>query len=524
MTATALPGVDWPQVAQPGAGSHHDSASPAETQAGVKNAGDNIPPDFTSPVLLVVDGPSLAHRAYHAYGRPGTASMVDPTGRPIWAVYGFLKLLLGIIDRTDPDAIVVGFDDRTASVRREAYPEYKAGRGEKSDDLYAQLDQLPGLLVDLGVAVVVPAGLEADDVLATAAWSAEAVGWRCVVATSDKDSFGLISDRVTVLRLMSGLDNAVMMTPAALLEQYGLTPAQWPDYQALAGDASDNLPGVPGIGTKTAVKLLAECGTLDAAIADPAAARKAIKGYAAKLTAPGAAEAIALHRRITAPQPAGQIVPVRCRPAATGGQIVKALRRHHLPSLIDRAVAALSTAEALEDTPPPARPAPDTQVCSTPECVALIRMVWMESGGRMPVDADPNPAGNLAWAKSDLGWRMVVLADGQEPTDGRRWMSHFATCARPQDHRRPRRRHLGVVDQQTAAAAGALAELGAEPIAVATAPVQHRRGDVSVRAETRPCCTPGHDDGRPARLYPGGVFCDPCIDHQRAARGKGTSR
>lgn len=318
----------------------------------------------TPPVLLAVDGPSLAHRAFHAYER---SAMRDPDGRPVWAVYGFLALLAGIVDKVRPDAVLVGWDDRVGSARRDRYPDYKAGRAEKSPDLRPQLDDIDAVLAQLDVAQLTVPGLGADDVLASASARAEAAGWRCTVATSDKDSFALVTELTTVLRLVSGLDNAQEITPPALAELYGVRPDQWLDYAALVGDTSDNLSGVAGIGPKTAVRLLATCGTLDAALADPAAAEAAIgKAAAAKLASDQARHAIDRNRDLMAPVRNIDIDPGRCRPDVAAGTVAAVLRARHLPSLVDRVTAALCRHAAPTRSPtrghlsavPPPREAP----------------------------------------------------------------------------------------------------------------------------------------------------------------------
>jgi 5'-3' exonuclease len=233
--------------------------------------------------VLVVDGPSVAHRAYYAYE---STNLRLADGSPAWAVKGFLSLFGGIIKMVRPDAIVVGWDgDAAVSHRRALVPTYKANRGERDADLAHQLPRIPELLEQAGFTVIQPQGLEADDVLASVSATCEArQGVDCVVATSDRDSFGLISGRTTVLRLVSGLSNAVWMNPRQLLDEYGLRsqPSQYPDYAALRGDRSDNLPGVPGFGEKTAVKLLAAMGTVEAALADPAGTVAAVGKAAAR--------------------------------------------------------------------------------------------------------------------------------------------------------------------------------------------------------------------------------------------------
>jgi DNA polymerase-1 len=251
-----------------------------------------------TPILLAVDGNSLAHRAYHGYEKTGMA-MAD--GTPLWAVYGFLALLAGIAERVSPNGIVVGFDDHTSSVRKARCPQYKAQRLAKDPALYTQMACISALLLELGVEVIVPAGLEADDVVASAARTAEQAGWRCVVATSDRDSFGLISTDTTVLKLNSGLDNSDWFTPELLVSKYGVYPHQYLDYAALRGDSSDNLAGIRGVGERTAARLLGEFGTLDVAIRNEERLVACIgKALAAKILSPEGRVAIARNQDIMA--------------------------------------------------------------------------------------------------------------------------------------------------------------------------------------------------------------------------------
>lgn len=243
-----------------------------------------VSPATRPAVLLAVDGNSLAHRAFHAYEKSG---MTGSDGEPIFAVYGFLALLVGIVEKVaarhgGPRAIVVGFDDHINSVRKDSYPDYKANRSRKDESLYVQMDRIQELLLELGVSVVVAEGWEADDVVASAAETAEQDGWRCVIATSDRDSFQLISDQTDVLRLVSGLDNAQWLTPSELVTKYGVAPERYVEYAALRGDTSDNLPGVPGVGEKRASALCGMVPSLEAAFSDLATCTKALGARGAK--------------------------------------------------------------------------------------------------------------------------------------------------------------------------------------------------------------------------------------------------
>ena len=223
-------------------------------------------PASESRLLLVVDAPSLLHRNHHA--RSGT-ELRDRGGQPAWALHGMLRQILEVIEQFAPDAVLFGLDDRTVSVRAEAYPAYKAGRAPKDAALVSQLDRAGALLDALGLRTVTPAGLEADDVSASASAWAEARGWSCVIVTSDRDAFSHISERTRVLRLINGGINASpLLNPERLRILYGIEAGHYLEYAALRGDVSDNLPGVPGIGEKTAPILLSQMGSMRAVWAD----------------------------------------------------------------------------------------------------------------------------------------------------------------------------------------------------------------------------------------------------------------
>lgn len=210
-------------------------------------------------VLLAVDGNSLLHRAFHAQAGSGLRSA---DGAPLWAVRGLLSQLVAAVERVDPVAIVVGFDDPDSSSRRARWPQYKAGRADKADTLVAQLSSATRVLAELGVHVVVPDGLEADDVLASTARFAPSVDATTVIMTSDRDAFSLIDDHTRVLRIINGgVEASPLLTAERLVSMLGVRPDQYRDYAALRGDASDNLPGVRGIGPKTAAQLLSAFGS-----------------------------------------------------------------------------------------------------------------------------------------------------------------------------------------------------------------------------------------------------------------------
>ncbi|SHG81172.1 DNA polymerase-1 [Jatrophihabitans endophyticus] len=246
---------------------------------------------MTDATVLVVDGNSLVHRSFHAQAH---------TGEPAWAVRGLLTQLVAAVDRIRPVGVVVGFDDPERSLRRERWPQYKANRGEKLDTLVEQLADAVATLRELGLAVVVPPGLEADDVLCSTAAVAARAGARTVVVTSDRDAFALIDDTTCVLRIINGgVEASPLMTPDRLVTLLGVRPEQYRDFAALRGDPSDNLPGVRGVGPRTAARLLAAFGTARAAFDDLAAVRTHLgAGVTARLAAPGARAAWELNCQV----------------------------------------------------------------------------------------------------------------------------------------------------------------------------------------------------------------------------------
>ncbi|MCH1865397.1 5'-3' exonuclease H3TH domain-containing protein [Nocardioides sp. CFH 31398] len=219
-----------------------------------------------APLLLAVDAPSLLHRAHHARV---ASDQRDRGGRPAWALHGMLLQVLEAVERFAPDRVVLGFDDRTHSQRAARYPAYKAGRAQKHPELLEQIDRGAAMLDAMGLHTVTPAGLEADDVTASAATWARRHGWQCIVITSDRDAFAHISDSTRVLRLINGgVGASPLLDPAKLFTMYGVEAGHYLDFAALRGDASDNLPGVAGIGEKAAALLLEAAGSMRAVWAD----------------------------------------------------------------------------------------------------------------------------------------------------------------------------------------------------------------------------------------------------------------
>jgi DNA polymerase I len=206
-----------------------------------------------------MDGDSFTHRAYHALPK----SMRREDGGPANALVGFTNMLLRLWQDEQPRTVLVAWDTlEVPTYRHEALASYQSGR-EFEKELLEQLDLLPALAGSAGFGVAKEAGYEADDFLAAAATREEAEGGAALVATSDRDAFQLVTERVTVLQPVRGSPPA-RVDPAEVRARYGVDPAQVPDFIALRGDPSDRIPGARGIGEKRAAELLGQYGTLDA--------------------------------------------------------------------------------------------------------------------------------------------------------------------------------------------------------------------------------------------------------------------
>jgi len=224
-----------------------------------KNPARPADPDLQRDRLLLLDGHSLAYRAFFALP---SENFSTTTGQPTNAVYGFTAMLINVLRDERPTHVAVAFDRSEPTFRHEQYVEYKANRRETPADFRGQLSLIFEVLDALGIRRLSLAGYEADDIIATLATQAAAGGMGVLIVTGDRDALQLVTDDVTVLMTRRGISEMTRFTPAAVTEKYGLTPAQYPDFAALRGDPSDNLPSIPGVGEKTAAKWVAEFGSL----------------------------------------------------------------------------------------------------------------------------------------------------------------------------------------------------------------------------------------------------------------------
>ncbi len=215
--------------------------------------------------LLLIDGHSLAYRAYFALP---AENFTTAGGQHTNAIYGFATMLLGLLVSEKPTHVAVAFDVSRKTFRSEIFPAYKANRAKTPDEFRSQMGYLHELVTAFGITSFEIDGYEADDILATIAKRAESEGAEVLICTGDRDSFQLINQRTTVLYPKRGVSELARMTPEAIEEKYGMTPAQYPDFAALRGDPSDNLPSVPGVGEKTAAKWIIEYGSLKGLIAN----------------------------------------------------------------------------------------------------------------------------------------------------------------------------------------------------------------------------------------------------------------
>jgi DNA polymerase-1 len=209
-----------------------------------------------------MDGHSLAYRAFYALP---AENFNTTTGQPTNAVYGFTSMLINLLRDEAPTHAAVAFDVSRQTFRREAYAEYKATRTETPDDFKGQVSLIQDVLATLGITVLSVDGYEADDIIATLtteATQAGPEGFEVCICTGDRDALQLVTGDVTVLYPRKGVSDLTRFTPDAVEEKYGLTPTQYPDFAALRGDPSDNLPGIPGVGEKTAAKWIRSYGTL----------------------------------------------------------------------------------------------------------------------------------------------------------------------------------------------------------------------------------------------------------------------
>jgi DNA polymerase-1 len=218
---------------------------------------------MTDQRLLLIDGHSMAYRAFFALPADNFSTS---TGQPTNAVYGFTSMLINLLKEYNPTHIAVAFDVSRKSFRTDIFPEYKATRSTSPEEFKGQVELIKEVLDALAIRRLEKEGYEADDLIATLATEASAQGFATEIVTGDRDSFALVSPLVTVLYPKKGVSDLAVMSEEAIVEKYKLTPSQYSDFAALRGDPSDNLPGIPGVGEKTAQKWINEYGSLSSIV------------------------------------------------------------------------------------------------------------------------------------------------------------------------------------------------------------------------------------------------------------------
>ncbi|SDK52305.1 DNA polymerase I [Glycomyces sambucus] len=214
--------------------------------------------------LLLIDGHSMAYRAFFAL--PAEKFATDD-GQVTNAVYGFASMLINLLKAEEPTHIAVAFDVSRHSFRTDEYPAYKDGRGETPEEFKSQIPIIQRLLDAFGITWLSKPTFEADDIIATLATQGEAAGLTTLISSGDRDAIQLVNDTVTLLYPVKGVTELARYTPAAVEEKYGVTPGHYRDLAALVGEKADNLPGIPGVGPKTAAKWIVKYGSLDGLVA-----------------------------------------------------------------------------------------------------------------------------------------------------------------------------------------------------------------------------------------------------------------
>ena len=210
--------------------------------------------------LLLIDGHSMAYRAFFALP---TENFTTASGQHTNAIYGFATMLISLLKDEKPTHVAVAFDVSRKTFRTEIFPDYKANRAKTPDEFRSQMSYLNDLVKGFGITQFSVEGFEADDIIATLATRAERDGFEVLICTGDRDCFQLVTDSITVLYPKRGVSEMARMTPQAVVDKYQMTPTQYPDFAALRGDPSDNLPSIPGVGEKTAAKWIIEYGSLE---------------------------------------------------------------------------------------------------------------------------------------------------------------------------------------------------------------------------------------------------------------------
>ncbi|MGQ4515955.1 DNA polymerase I [Streptomyces sp. DW26H14] len=355
------------------------------------------------PRLLLMDGHSLAYRAFFALP---AENFTTASGQPTNAIYGFASMLANTLRDEAPTHFAVAFDVSRKTWRSGEFPEYKANRSTTPDEFKGQVELIGELLDAMHAERFAVEGFEADDIIATLVTQAEAEGFEVLIVTGDRDSFQLVSDHTTVLYPTKGVSELTRYTPAKVQEKYGLTPAQYPDFAALRGDPSDNLPGIPGVGEKTAAKWINQFGSF-AELVERAEEVKGKAGQNFRDHLPS----VQLNRRLTEmvkdvplPKAVGDLVrPPYDRSALTGFLEVLEIRN---PSLRERLLAVDPGAAEAEPPAPAEGLTLDGSVLATGGLAP-----WLDTHGAQPLGV----ATVDSWALGTGSISEIALATADGP-------------------------------------------------------------------------------------------------------------
>ena len=352
--------------------------------------------------IAVIDGNSLMHRAFHAL----PPSMTAPDGRPTNAAFGFCSMLVKMVADLRPDGVVVAWDKGRPAFRSDALAQYKAHRPPTAEDLRSQFPMVKELMDALAVPQFEAEGWEADDILGTFAARGSALGMRVLLVTGDRDALQLIDNNVVVVSTQKGVSDIKLYDAAAVEERFGVRPDQIVDYLGLKGDTSDNIPGVAGVGEKTAAKLIQEFGTLDAVL-EHAAEIKGKLGENLREHADAARVS-----RMVATIRTDAPVQIDLETVRWGGfdahELARAFGELRFTTLLDRALATVGGAGASgggESSAATSGAGPDGAPAGAPQTDSATIDTWKLIRGTEAL------AAAKAWASS-ASWLGIALDDG----------------------------------------------------------------------------------------------------------------
>ncbi|MCX4880071.1 MULTISPECIES: DNA polymerase I [unclassified Streptomyces] len=382
------------------------------------------------PRLMLMDGHSLAYRAFFALP---AENFTTATGQPTNAIYGFASMLANTLRDEEPTHFAVAFDVSRKTWRSEEFTEYKANRSKTPDEFKGQVELIGELLDAMHASRFAVDGYEADDIIATLATQAEAEGFEVLIVTGDRDSFQLVSEHTTVLYPTKGVSELTRFTPEKVFEKYGLTPAQYPDFAALRGDPSDNLPGIPGVGEKTAAKWINQFGSF----AELVERVEEVKGKAGQ-NLRDHLEAVQLNRRLTEmvrtvelPKAVTDLERVAYDRTALA-MILDTLEIRN-PSLRERLLAVDPGGEEAEATPVAPGVELDGTVLATGELAGWLAEHGTQTLGVATVDAWALGAGSVAEvALAAAGGPAAWFDPSQlDEADEKAWLAWLAAEDRP---------------------------------------------------------------------------------------------